>query len=142
MKRLRGILVQWCSCRLIKLVRSRMGKYLTLLVIMMVVHVDDFAIASSGNEIRDKLLQVLRSRYVISVSSVLESFLGVHLEYVSDGSVMMTQPSRVAEVIALCEGDITSFPAIPMSTLFDDKDQDDSELINVRWGVWLGRHIC
>jgi hypothetical protein len=83
-----------------------------------VVHVDDFAIASS---VRERERSVSRSRYVISVRLLWSRCFSEAISDMSSRSIVMTQPSRVAKVIlvlmALCEGDMASFPAIAASSV-------------------------
>jgi hypothetical protein len=77
--------------------RSSDGKF-----IVMVVHVDDFAIASSHKESMDEVLEILRKRYTITTADSLESYLGIHIEYFSDGNVRFTQPARIQELVKEC----------------------------------------
>jgi hypothetical protein len=95
-------------------------------MLIMVIHVDGFAIASSDDQLRSELLCVLRSRYIISTSSLLETFLGIHLKYLSDGSVLMTQPSKIDEVLLMTGRRPDKVATVPMSTLFNDSDQNMS----------------
>jgi hypothetical protein len=95
-------------------------------MIFLVVHVDDFAIASSDPEYTTELLDILRLRYEITVDSSLESFLGLHIEYLQDGSVRFTQPRRIQELLVEYNLLDVTPPTVPMSTLFDDAAQDEA----------------
>lgn len=94
--------------------------------IMMVVHVDDFAIASSSPILTTELLNVLRERYTFTVSDSLESYLGIHITYHDNGSVLFTQPKRVDELIAEYHLNAAPFPTIPMASTFNDSEQNDA----------------
>jgi hypothetical protein len=52
--------------------------------------VDDFAVAASDQALVDELIRGLEGRYIISVEKSLETFLGLHMEYLMDGSVLFT----------------------------------------------------
>lgn len=95
-------------------------------MIFLVVHVDDFAIASSDPTLTSALLDILRLRYEITVEDSLESFLGLHIAYLSDGSVLFTQPRRIHELLVEYNLLDVPPPTVPMSTLFDDVYQNDA----------------
>jgi hypothetical protein len=96
--------------------------------IMFTVHVDDFACASSSTYMTNRLLQVLRTRYTITTDASLESYLGINIQYNSDGSMLLTQPRRIDELIDAYGAEYAGMPSpsVPMSTLFSDTDQDNS----------------
>jgi hypothetical protein len=54
-------------------------------MIFMVVHVDDFAIAASEKGLIDEFYAVLGKRYEFTRAESLESYLGIHIDYLSDG---------------------------------------------------------
>jgi hypothetical protein len=94
--------------------------------IMFVVHVDDFAIASSHQEMTDELLRVMQLQYTITPFDTLESFLGIHIVYRPDGSVVFTQPRRIQELVDKYNLSTAPSVQVPMSSLFSDAYQDDS----------------
>ena len=94
--------------------------------VFMVVHVDDFAIASTDQQLTDQVLELLRKRYTITTSSSLESYLGIHIEYLSGGNVRFSQPARIQELMK--EYELVGVPSarVPMSSNFDDHYQDSA----------------
>jgi hypothetical protein len=94
--------------------------------ICMVVHVDDFAIASSHQELTDEVLAILKSRYTITISDSLESYIGIHIEYLPNGNVRFSQPARIEELLKEYELENVKAPSVPMRSSFNDKEQDDS----------------
>lgn len=103
------------------------------------VHVDDFAIAGSNQQQVDQLVSVLRKRYTITLDASMESYVGIHMEYNRDGSVTMTQPNMIREIFR----DYNCSPKayrVPMDSLFNDADQDDSPLVDhIHYIRLLGR---
>mmetsp|Transcript_511 Transcript_511/g.908 ORF Transcript_511/g.908 Transcript_511/m.908 type:complete len:117 (-) Transcript_511:219-569(-) len=95
-------------------------------LIMMVVHVDDFAVASTDQELIDDLLRTLRVRYALKVSESLETFLGIHIEHLPDGTMCLTQPKQIDELVKEYGLQKLKYANVPMSSKFSDEDQDDS----------------
>jgi hypothetical protein len=94
--------------------------------IMFVVHVDDFAIAASTIAMKNKLLAIIAKRYKFKECSTVESFLGVHVEYFSDGSVLFSQPGRIDDILRTYELLEVTPPSVPMIATFNDAYQSDS----------------
>jgi dimeric dUTPase (all-alpha-NTP-PPase superfamily) len=94
--------------------------------IMVVVHVDDFAIAASTNEIKQEFLSVIRTRYKFKECQSVQSFLGIHIDYLNDGSVLFSQPARIADIIRTYNLGNTKSPIVPMCSTFNDDFQNDS----------------
>lgn len=96
--------------------------------IMFTVHVDDFACASSSTYMTNRLLQVLRTRYTITTDVSLEAYLGINIHYNTDGSMTLTQPRRIAELIAHYgpEYHHLQAPTVPMASTFSDDYQNDA----------------
>lgn len=94
--------------------------------IMMIVHVDDFAIASSQPSYTEELLTILRQKYTLTVAESLESFLGLHIDYLPDGSVTFTQPKRIEELISEYHCANVPYPTVPMASTFNDAEQDNA----------------
>jgi hypothetical protein len=67
--------------------------------IMLVVHVDDFAIAASSTVMKEQFLSLIGSKYKYKECSTVESFLGIHVDYAPDGSVLFSQPGRIDDII-------------------------------------------
>ena len=94
--------------------------------IIFCVHVDDFAIAATHQDLIDDLCRTLRLRYQITESDNLESFLGIHILKDKD-SLYLSQPGHIAKVIATADiGHITKVTNIPMDPSFNDVHQDDA----------------
>ena len=97
-------------------------------VIFFLTHVDDFAIASSSDKLRDELYAALRQKYKIEVNN-LEHFIGINIAYDDiDGDTYMTigQPAH-ADKIALFFNIKEPFttPQTPMSTTYlNPKDKN------------------
>ncbi len=95
-------------------------------MIMFCIHVDDFAIASSHQHLIKELCDKLKTKYIISESDNLESFLGIHIVK-ENNKIYLSQPGHIDKIIKearLTENmkDINT----PMKVDFNDKDQDDS----------------
>jgi hypothetical protein len=83
-------------------------------------------VAASDQALVDELIRGLEERYIISVEKSLETFLGLHMEYLVDGSVLFTQPRRIQELVDEYKIDKSKYPSVPMSSQFNDADQNDS----------------
>jgi len=94
--------------------------------ICMVVHVDDFAIAASHPELTEEVLRILQLRYTITISDTLESYIGIHIEYLPEGNVRFSQPARIEELLKEYNLEKVPPPRVPMVSSFNDKEQDDS----------------
>ena len=108
--------------------------------IMIVVHVDDFVIASSDKKLTRDLLVLMRSRYQITVQASVEDYIGLNIEHMDDGSILLTQPHQI-EMIAR-DYNLTTVkpPVVPMSSLFNDEYQDGAPKVDVeRYMRLLGR---
>jgi hypothetical protein len=110
--------------------------------IMMVVHVDDFAIASSTQELSDELYSTMKQRYKIKVKPSMDSFLGMHL---SGGQIHLSQPVKIDELTQEHglppDGVYPSVP-VPMDSKFSDEYQNDAPLVDVlRFMHLLGQLI-
>jgi len=87
-------------------------------------HVDDFAIAATSPDLIEELCTTFRSKYIITESDSLESFLGVHMEG-HDGILYLSQPGLIAKLIATAE--ITDDGHVyqnPMREDFNDEYQN------------------
>ena len=94
------------------------------------IHVDDFAIAATKQRYIKELCDILKSKYTITESNNLESFLGVRIEQ-ANGNLYLSQPGHIASM-AKAVG-ITDFNAVPTVSTpirpdFNDAYQDDSPL--------------
>jgi hypothetical protein len=100
-------------------------------VVLMVVHVDDFAIATSTPELADEVFGILRKRYEITTKSAMDSFLGIYFDYLPDGRIRISQPVKIDELIqehGLPKG---VYPSVPMDSKFNDFFQDDAPAVDV-----------
>jgi hypothetical protein len=94
--------------------------------IMLVVHVDDFAIAASTLEMKNKFLLLIKQKYKFKECETVETFLGVHVEYSENGSVMFSQPGRIDEIIRNYDLHAVAPPTVPMPATFNDEHQNNS----------------
>ena len=94
--------------------------------IIFCVHVDDFAIAATHQDLIDELCATLRIRYQITESDNLESFLGIHI-LKDKNNLYLSQPGHIAKIIATADiGHIRKVINIPMDPAFNDVHQDDA----------------
>ena len=61
--------------------------------------VDDTFVFSNSEANLDKFLKSMEKHYQVSLDTTAESFLGVHFNHLSDGSVLMTQPKLMQKVL-------------------------------------------
>lgn len=106
------------------------------------VHVDDFAIAATSQELIDSFMLMMKLKYKIKTINELKGFLGMRIDYLKDGSVVLTQPAKIQEI--LDEYDLDSFtgalPSVPMASTFSDDYQDDANPIEfVKYMRLLGK---
>jgi hypothetical protein len=86
---------------------------------------------SAGSKSSDSIQQLrllLSSKYTITESSSLESFVGIHVSYNRDNSITLSMPGQISK---LCSKYLTSADMpldTPMITNFDDDYQNDSPL--------------
>ena len=90
-----------------------------------VVHVDDFAVASTSEEMHEELKDTLLSKYTIT-SNDLNDFLGFNISYNKDGSMTLTMPKLLKATIDEFLSDDVHKPTSPMSDSFNEHDQDNS----------------
>jgi hypothetical protein len=94
------------------------------------VHVDDFAIASTHQDLIDELIRSLQQKpYQLTESDNLESFLGIHI--VREGErIHLSQPGHIDKMVEAAKIEHIIKPTnIPMQSTFNDLDQDDSPLL-------------
>ena len=109
---------------------------------MCFVHVDDFAIAASSQQLLDNFMRLMSSKYKIKRQTKLEGFLGMKIDYLENGAVIFSQPTKIQEVIEHCglEYFDGTYPTIPMATTFSDEYQDDSKPIDfIKYMCLLGK---
>jgi hypothetical protein len=99
--------------------------------IMIIVHVDDFIIASSNKKLTRELLVIMKSRYQITIQDSVEDFIGLHIAHLDDGSILLSQPHQ----IKMLAGDYNllsvASPQVPMSSLFNDEYQADAPKVDI-----------
>jgi hypothetical protein len=59
-------------------------------MLLAVIHVDDFVVASSCADMIDDFIIMLRLVYVVTVSDKVDHFLGIHIESQPDGSRLLS----------------------------------------------------
>ena len=109
---------------------------------MCFVHVDDFAIAATSQQLLDSFILLMSAKYNVKPQTKLEGFLGMKIDYLQDGSVTFSQPTKIQEVVEHCglENFAGKFPTIPMASTFSDDFQNDAELIDcIQYMCLLGK---
>jgi hypothetical protein len=92
------------------------------------IHVDDFAIAASSQHLIDELCTALKTKYILSESDNLETFLGVHIVK-EEGHLYLSQPGHIQKMCVEAGLTAETKPMYtPMRTDFNDPEQDDAEL--------------
>ena len=94
-------------------------------VLLTVVHVDDFVVASSSEDMITAFIQALELQYVVTVSTDVQHFLGLHITEDSDHSRLLSQPGLLRKLFKKFPhiADLTVFPTVPMSSNFNDATQ-------------------
>jgi hypothetical protein len=98
--------------------------------IFVIVHVDDFLIAGTVQFMVDELVQVLKSRYEITLSTNVEDYIGLHISFCSDNYVLLSQPHQIERLVKDYNLSNVKCPNVPMSTQFNDEFQNDSPKCN------------
>ena len=125
--------------------------YLTLvfsiidhLKINFVIHVDDFAIASSDPTLTKSLVDHLQTKYTIEESTFLEHFSGTHVHYSYENGIKfmnLSQPRQLQKIFNNfgITDDTIKAPTTPMQTTFDlqnllllsEQSQSDSPRVDI-----------
>ena len=94
--------------------------------ILFAIHVDDFAVASTHHDLIENLCSILRTKYTITESDNLESFLGIHIQ--RDGTnLYLSQPGHIQKLVTEASIDAQKCDVwTPMSADFSDEDQNTS----------------
>jgi histone deacetylase 1/2 len=96
--------------------------------ILAVVIVDDLSAGSKSPNAILQLRLLLSSKYTITESASIESFVGIHVSYNRDNSITLSMPGQISK---LCSKYLTEADApldTPMISNFDDDFQNDSPL--------------
>ena len=96
--------------------------------ILAVLIVDDFAVASKSDNSIQNLRQLLKSKYTITESFPLDSFVGIHIMYNVDKSITLSMSGQITK---LCAKYLTANDTAlntPMLATFDEDFQNDSVL--------------
>jgi hypothetical protein len=64
------------------------------------IHVDDTFVASTHSDELIHIQDVLKSKFEITVNDNIESYLGIQLSTMSDGSVVLTQPKLIESLLS------------------------------------------
>jgi Reverse transcriptase (RNA-dependent DNA polymerase) len=62
------------------------------------IHVDDTYLCASDKAGISEFLSVVRSRYEVTTKDTIENYIGVHYEYLEDGSLKLTQPKILKDL--------------------------------------------
>ena len=98
--------------------------------IIMVLHVDDLAVAASSGHMIDRLSKVMRSLYDISVTENLTAYTGIHFERNESGDTVCTQPSYIKSMLETYDLEDGNVCDTPMSV--SENENGDSSLIESR----------
>jgi hypothetical protein len=93
-------------------------------VLVAVIHVDDFAVASNSQAMHEELVQVLEQTYVISKFPLLQDFLGVHMEHHPDGAIALHTTDYLTKLVCKYAPDPILPVTSPMDPTFSDAVQD------------------
>jgi hypothetical protein len=96
--------------------------------ILAVLIVDDFAVASKSDSSIDNLRQLLKSKYTITESFPLDSFVGIHIVYNVDKSITLSMSGQITKLCAKYLTAIDTALNTPMLATFDEDFQNDSPL--------------
>ena len=93
-----------------------------------VVHVDDFVVAASTQDLLDVFIAHMEEAYVVSVTPDVKHFLGLYTHDYPCGARVMSQPGLLQKLFDKHPhiGNLTTLPQVPMSSLFNDVAQDES----------------
>ena len=94
--------------------------------IMIVVHVDDFLVAATHEDLIDHVEVTFRKEYQITISNNVESYLGMNIIYNSDLSITVSNPLIINELVEKANLKDASIAKTPMRSDFNDAFQDDS----------------
>ena len=97
--------------------------------ILLVVHVDDFAVASTHHSIIDTFIKDLEKEYVVSVSDEVKHFLGLHVQQLPNHEgIVLSQPGLLKKLFERYDHitKLTRFPTVPMASTYSDDQQDDA----------------
>ena len=106
------------------------------------VHVDDFAIAASSQDLIDAFMRMMMRKYKIKRMDELSGFLGMRIDYLEDGSVLLTQPTKIQDILSEYNLDtfMGALPTVPMASTFSDDYQDDAEPVEfLKYMRFLGQ---
>ena len=94
--------------------------------IFFAIHVDDFAVAATHQDLIDDLCCTLKSKYTITETDNLESFLGIHIKRYGT-NLYLSQPGHIQRIVAEAKINTDHKDVwTPMSTDFNDADQNTS----------------
>ena len=66
--------------------------------IFIMLHVDDAFVTATNQQLLEQYLNVMRSTFPITVDYDADSYLGIHIEQVSDTTVKLTQPKLLNKI--------------------------------------------
>ena len=97
-------------------------------VLLAVVHVDDFVVAASTDDLLTQFIHDLELIYVVSVSNDVNHFLGIHIQDSPTGARLLSQPGLLKRLFTE-NPEVTQLdkcPTVPMAASFDNDVQCDS----------------
>ena len=67
--------------------------------IIVVIYVDDIMLASTDQMLIDQLREELSQEYTLTEAPSLESFIGIHIKYNVTGSMTLSQPGFIVQLL-------------------------------------------
>ena len=98
--------------------------------IIVVVYVDDIMLAATDQDIIDELREQLKQEYTLTEAPSLESFIGIHIKYNLNGSMTLSQPGFIMQLLEEYGMLDSVLAKTPMSYLFNDEQQDNSNKLS------------
>jgi len=99
------------------------------LFIFILLHVDDFAVATTNQELIDDLKLLLESTYVIEEDPGLTKYIGFQIVTNPDRSMTVSQPGLIDSLIS--KYGIVTTAKTPMSSTFSTLQDSDSPLCDI-----------
>jgi hypothetical protein len=99
--------------------------------IMIIVHVDDFLVAATTDELIMHVEATFRLQYQLTISDNAENYLGMHIVYNSDSSITVSNPVIIRELLEKTNLMESTASVTPMRSDFNDDYQDDSPMLSV-----------
>lgn len=100
--------------------------------ILIVIHVDDFVVAKTNQDMINDLITNLEKTYVVSTTESVNHFLGINIQERTDGSRFLSQPGLLKKLFEKHHevSNLTTYPSVPMASTFCEEEQSESPKCN------------